>query len=47
MRKETIECTSWSTARRRASWAATFRRVEGGWLAFESVTDAAIWDRQK
>jgi len=29
------------------SWAAIIIRVDGGWQAFESVDDYAIWQNQK
>ena len=29
------------------SWAAIIIRVDGGWQAFESVDDYAIWEGQK
>ena len=47
MRKAFIECRTLRTAKRRAPWAATYRKAVDGWWAFESVTDAATWDRQK
>jgi len=47
MRKEFIECASRSTARRRAPWAAVIAKVEGGFMAFESVADYATWKKQK
>lgn len=47
MRTQLIECTSRSTARRLAPWAAVIAKVEGGFMAFESVTDYATWKRQK
>lgn len=28
-----------------APWLAEYRECGGGWLAFESVTDAELWDR--
>lgn len=47
MRQELIECRSRSTAQRRCPWAAIIAKVEGGFRAFESVVDYAIWKRQK
>ena len=29
-----------------APWAAIIVAVEGGWIAFESVTDYEVWSRQ-
>jgi len=31
---------------RAAPWASAIRTVEGGWMAFESITDATTWDNQ-
>lgn len=46
MRKEFVACSSYSTAWRRCPWAAVIVKVEGGFLAFESVTDYQIWKGQ-
>lgn len=47
MRKEKIECKSRSTAQRRCPWAAVIAKVEGGYMAFESVTDYQTWKNQR
>lgn len=47
MRRTMIDCKSRTTARRSCPWAARIARVEGGWMAFESVADYATWRRQK
>ena len=47
MRKEFIECKSRAQAERLAPWAAEILKVEGGYMAFESIADAEIWRGQK
>lgn len=47
MRQEFVACASRSTAKRRCPWAAVIAKVEGGYHAFESVTDYETWRRQK
>jgi hypothetical protein len=47
MRKEFINASSAKQARKLAPWAAKVVKVEGGYLAFESVADAQTWRRQK
>lgn len=47
MRSAFIECRSRTTAGRRAPWAAIIIKVEGGFHAFESMTDYRIWRGQK
>ena len=47
MRKELIEVKSYSTAKRRAPWAAVIARVSGGFMAFESVNDYRTWKAQR
>jgi hypothetical protein len=47
MRQEFIECTSRSTAARRAPWAAVIAKVEGGYIAFESSHDYRVWRAQR
>jgi hypothetical protein len=47
MRREFIECKSGSTASRRAPWAAIICRVEGGFIAFESMQDYRTWREAK
>jgi hypothetical protein len=47
MRTELLtDCTSADEAMNRIPWAATVRRVDGGWRVFESLGDAAALDRQ-
>jgi hypothetical protein len=47
MRTELLtDCTSADEAMNRTPWAATVRRVDGGWRVFESLGDAAALDRQ-
>jgi len=47
MRTETIETTSYNTAKRRCPWAAIIMRVSNGFIAFESLTDYYITRNQK
>lgn len=47
MRTEFVECKSRSTAARRCPWAARIARVDGGYMAFESVADYRAWRGQK
>lgn len=47
MRKELIECKTRAQAERLAPWAAEIIKVEGGYMAFESVIDADIYRSQK
>ena len=47
MRQQFIECKTRRTALRRAPWACTFAKVDGGFMAFESITDYKIWKNQK
>lgn len=42
-----LECRSYNTARRRCPWAAVIVKVEGGFIAFEFVTDYITWKNQK
>jgi|DEB0MinimDraft_4_1074332.scaffolds.fasta_scaffold129381_2 hypothetical protein len=42
-----IECASRKTAHRRAPWAAKITKVEGGFMAFEYVSDFHVWKGQK
>lgn len=43
MRKEFVSCACRKTAWRRAPWAAVVTKVEGGFMAFESVADFKTW----
>jgi len=47
MRKEFVECASYGTAKRHCPWAAIIARVEGGFMAFESIQDYKTWKGQK
>lgn len=47
MRKQLIECKSRKTAVKRAPWAAKIVKVEGGYMAYESVSDYQKDKRQK
>jgi len=47
MRQQFVDCKSRKTAWRRCPWAAAIIKVEGGFLAFESLDDWQTWDRQK
>ncbi len=47
MKKEIIECKSKKTAIKRAPWACVIKKVEGGYIAFESATDWQTWKNQK
>lgn len=47
MRKTFIECKSRSTAVKQAPWASKIVKVEGGYLAFEDITDYETWKKQK
>jgi|DEB0MinimDraft_6_1074348.scaffolds.fasta_scaffold11000_2 hypothetical protein len=42
-----IECACIKTAKRRAAWAAKIAVVEGGFIAFEYVSDYVAWKNQK
>ena len=47
MRTEFIECKYLYQAKKAAPWACSFRKVFGGWIAFESWTDVQVWKKQK
>lgn len=47
MRTEFIAAVARRTAVRRCPWACKIAKVEGGYMAFESVTDYLIWRGQK
>lgn len=47
MKTQIIAAKSASAARKQAPWAAKVVKVEGGYMAFESVADYAQWRRQK
>ena len=46
MRIETVECKTRQAAKRRCPWAAKIVKVEGGYMAFESITDYQMWRNQ-
>lgn len=47
MKKEFIQVKSYRAAKKQAPWAAIIAKVEGGYMAFESVNDYLIWKNQK
>ena len=47
MRKEFLEVETKGEAEKLAPWASAFCKVVGGWMVFESWTDAKIWWNQK
>lgn len=47
MRTEFIECKSRSTAKRHCPWAAKIVKVQGGFVAFESLMDYKLKGFQK
>ena len=49
MRKEFYASPSYSYyfVKKYCSWAAKIVRVDGGWMAFESIDDYKIWKNQK
>ena len=47
MRKEFIQADTRYQAKKAAPWAASIVKVEGGFMAFESVSDAQLWKSQK
>jgi len=47
MRISFITCKDRRTALRRAPWACKIVKVEGGYMAFESITDYDTWMRQR
>ena len=42
-----IEAKTARSARKAAPWAAVIIKVEGGYLAFATTTDAETWRRQR
>ena len=44
MRREYIIVNTFAEAEAVAPWAAVLIAVEGGFMAFESVTDADTWE---
>jgi len=47
MRQQLIEVKTRKEAEQEAPWAAKIVKVEGGYLAFESMTDYETWKNQK
>ena len=47
MRTEFLRVGTRRQATEAAPWAAVIIKVEGGYLAFESVDDAATWRAQR
>jgi len=47
MRTEFVACGSYHTAKRRCPWAAVIARTWDGFIAFESVYDYYVWNRQR
>jgi hypothetical protein len=46
MKTQSITAKSAASARKIAPWAAKVAKVEGGYMAFESLTDYAQWRKQ-
>lgn len=46
MRRELIEVTTEQEAIEQAPWAAKIVKVDGGYMAFESVADYETWAKQ-
>ena len=42
-----VDCKCRKTVARRAPWAAVVAKCDGGYMAFESVTDYKTWKGQK
>jgi hypothetical protein len=47
MRKELIQVKTRTEAIKAAPWAATIVKVEGGYMAFESIAEYMTWKAQK
>lgn len=47
MRTETINAKTAAEAKKQAPWAAKVVKIEGGYKAFESVSDWQTWKNQK
>ena len=47
MRREFVQVETRVAVKKRCPWAAVICKVEGGYIAFESITEAAIWKHQK
>ena len=46
MRQQFIQCETREEAEEAAPWAAEIVEVEGGFMAFESITDYDTWNNQ-
>ena len=42
-----IDATTRKAAKQQALWAAKICKVDGGYLAFATLTDFAVWKGQK
>ena len=47
MRIEFLQVKTRYQAKKAAPWAAKIRKVDGGFIAFESWTDYEVWKNQK
>ena len=47
MRKEFIQCADRRTAWRHCPWASKIVKAEGGYWAFETLTDYQTWRGQR
>jgi len=47
MRKALIEAKNRKEAKGKAPWASRIVKVEGGYMAFESIADYETWRKQK
>jgi len=47
MRREFVQLKTRVAVKNRCPWAAVICKVEGGYIAFESIAEAATWKRQK
>lgn len=47
MRKQNIEAKTAAEAKKLAPWADKVVKVEGGYIAFESIADYKTWKNQK
>jgi hypothetical protein len=46
MRRKALNCETQEQAYELAPWAAIVVKVEGGWMAFESMSDYETWSKQ-
>lgn len=47
MKTQSIQAKSLQAAKKLAPWAAKVVKVEGGFMAFESIQDYKTWKNQK